>query len=437
MAEPYIPQSRLLAQYLAQQRQVAPVYSMGQGLAQLSGELGKAYALRTMEDRDIAKREDYAAQLGKAIGLAGDRGMNELRAQTQAGNAPQSQPMLPNGPAPVDINQKFTPAQTQPMFDPEMTKPMNYQDRAFAAMKMIDPKVASQNMAEIIAASKFAEPEKDKYGFGAGVGVYREPANGGVPEVVLPVAPPRDPSAPLSPERFAQEKDLRRASQAPQKAKGAGELYKDKFGGDVESGMRPELDANGVPTGKQVPIEGGAKDPKVIEEKRQTDLRNILPKTRSALDASLKDIDATLDVIQRIRDNPTGLGDVTGFGGTGIGKFLTLSGGDAAKAQSDIDQLTGKRFLAGMSALKAQSPTGSTGLGAASEREGQNVISASAALNQEQGDKDYLSRLDDYEKSLKGAKSNLESVFRSEFGPVLPKVKVFNPKTGKIEEQTL
>lgn len=203
------------------------------------------------------------------------------------------------------------------------------------------------------------------------------------------------------------------------KPKSIADVFRNKFGSGIPENYQPVLGPDGQPTGATKPITGSVADPEVIEQKRVRDLQASLPKAQGAFNGALSELDKTIGIVDEVLapESDTGLGDVTGFGGTGVGSLFTLPGSDATKVQAKIDQLKGRAFLSGLATLKAASPNGSTGLGATSETEGKKVQDAQAALNQAQSAEDFKAALKEYRKALVEAKANIANTFREEFAP--------------------
>lgn len=245
---------------------------------------------------------------------------------------------------------------------------------------------------------------------------------------------PKEPTAPIGrvknlPNRMAIQQEWGPAGwsnvgtpyslDAPREQKeapGLGKVYQDTYGGAPPPNHVPEV-VNGKLTGRTVPMPGSEADPAVVERKRVTELRTARPKVESALNQTVAEFDKTLGVIDDIMspDNDTGLGDVTGFGGTWLGRAITPPGLQSAKVQAKINQLKGRAFLGGIAQMKAASPTGATGLGATSEKEGQAVTDAQAALDQAQNLTDYKAALTQYRKAIADAKANIKSTFDKEY----------------------
>lgn len=391
------PQEAFLGDYsaLAQQflrKKDKPIYSVGQGLVEAGSDIAEAFLMKDAAKREQRKEEMTNEALAKAF---------ENTSNTSLGIYPE---FAGQSPA-MSANQRGRYASSR--------------------LAEADPNAAAAMTPSLMQMAQQFEPPKDTYQVNDQFGVMRTPANGGAPEVVMPVpARPRE-SKLLTPEEEAQQLRIEAAKRppaAPKEPKTPVQLYEERYG-KIEPGMSPEI-ANGVLTGRQIPAAGASKDPATIETARVKDLELSLPKASAALQSSLGEFDKTITAIDEVLspDNAEGLGDVTGFGGTSIGKMLTPAGGDAARVQARLDQIRGRTFIAGMNALKAASPTGATGLGAASEREGENVIQAQAALNQAQSDEDYAKALREYKAALVQAKNTIASTFQQEYAPVLKTV---------------
>lgn len=400
--EAYLGDYSALAQQFLKKGRTPPIHSMGQGIAEVLGDVGEAYFTRKAAEKD-QQREDRDLS---AVAMAQQFASNPNLTRVGVNDA---------------LGQERTIANS--VFD----RPADPNERYAGAMAQIQDNPRAQIAAGpgVMDLAKQFEPPKDTYQVSDTFGVMRTPGAGGAPEVVMP--PPKKVEPP---KRYVVNgalvdeagKPLYTAPDAT-KTKGIGEVYRDRFGGTIEQGMEPEVGPNGEPTGRQVPIAGGSKDPATIEQSRVKELQLSLPKASAALESAAGEFDKTITAIDEVLSpaNATGLGDVTGFGGTSVGKFLTPAGGDAARVQARLDQIRGRTFIAGMNALKASSPNGATGLGAASEREGENVIQAQAALNQAQSDEDYAKALKEYRQALVDAKTRLSSTFQQEYGPLLPK----------------
>lgn len=211
--------------------------------------------------------------------------------------------------------------------------------------------------------------------------------------------------------------DAQKAKANPQKS--PVQIYEETYG-KLETGMSPEV-VGGRFTGKQVPTQGSSKDPATIEQNRLRELEAAFPKVSGAVDNTVGELDKTIAAIDEIisPQNDTGLGDITGFGGTAVGDAMTLPGSEGAKVRAKVKQVEGRAFLAGLQTMKASSPSGATGLGATSEREGAAVTQAQAALDRAQSKEDYTKALRDYRSALVDARKNIRTTFESEYAPLI------------------
>src|ERR1044072_1213964 len=102
--DPYIPQSQLLAQILTAQR-THPVYSMGQGIADVLGDVGEAYFQKKAADKDQQTAEDNAAAQMRMLSIISNPQFSQLNAATAAGQAPAPQSAFPNGLPSLNVPQ--------------------------------------------------------------------------------------------------------------------------------------------------------------------------------------------------------------------------------------------------------------------------------------------------------------------------------------------
>lgn len=214
-----------------------------------------------------------------------------------------------------------------------------------------------------------------------------------------------------------------------------GQRFKRRFGTDVPPGMRPEIGANGEPTGNVVPLAGGDKDPATIEAAKTRAKMEAFPNVTKAYDSTIAGFNDTIGVIDEMLapkkgkekvkpDDLTeddyalseGLGDITGFGGTWLGDNLTLPGGDAAKVRAKHNRVVASAFITGLQDLKSSSPNGASGLGATSETEGKKVADAKAEVDRTQGTPDYIAALRKYRSQVDRSKKIIQDAYNAEFG---------------------
>jgi len=157
---------------------------------------------------------------------------------------------------------------------------------------------------------------------------------------------------------------------------------------------------------------------KLDEKKNQKMLvdQNLLGSTSSSIDTQLGLIDQVLGKV-----GPDGkplvnkLEGVEGnFGLRGV--IPNLPGSDAANAAATLDRLDAKSFIDSLGAMKAQSATGASGLGSATEREGDKVQAAAAALKRSQDYPSFVANLKIYQKELNDSKARLQGSFNNIYG---------------------
>jgi hypothetical protein len=122
------------------------------------------------------------------------------------------------------------------------------------------------------------------------------------------------------------------------------------------------------------------------------------------------------DAAVRLHNHP-GLSGILGKIGQNVGEEIAkpflgniatmLSSSEAGAALALHKQVQGASFLSGLAQLKESSKTGATGLGAVSEKEGDKVQSAAAALDRLQEAPDYRARLREYIAFLEEHAANL------------------------------
>ena len=120
-----------------------------------------------------------------------------------------------------------------------------------------------------------------------------------------------------------------------------------------------------------------------------------------------------------------------GFAGTAA---TLLSSDEARAAYEKWKQVTGTTFLTGLAQLKQASPTGSTGLGAVSNTEGDKVQAAGAALGRSQDPASARTQLRVYIQTLVTASENIDAAARAE--GITPGPLVQKPLTGPQRGRT-
>lgn len=150
--------------------------------------------------------------------------------------------------------------------------------------------------------------------------------------------------------------------------------------------------------------------------KKNSDLQAKLPVDQGLLGTALQSIQQQQDRIKNlgIIQNPDGTFVVpSGLAGNfGTRSYLpNIRGGEAANAETDLSQINANSFIQALGAMKAQSATGASGLGALSEKEGDKVQAAAAALGKSQDAQSFAKNLKIYNDALEQSKGTLQKNF--------------------------
>lgn len=145
---------------------------------------------------------------------------------------------------------------------------------------------------------------------------------------------------------------------------------------------------------------------------------------QSALSGAKTNVNSTIALIDSL-ENHKGLGAVVGLpnpmkGGFG---FAQTPGSDAADFKSQLDNLTGKMFIAAFESLK--------GGGAISEKEGEAATRAIANLSKMQSEKQFRQNLAILKQTLANGYATLEQKAKGSAGsaPAAPETKTLNGVT--------
>lgn len=112
-----------------------------------------------------------------------------------------------------------------------------------------------------------------------------------------------------------------------------------------------------------------------------------------------------------------------------------FGGTDASNALANLDQLNAASFIQQLGEMKNQSATGASGLGSATEREGDKVQAASqAAANREQSFDSAVKNALQYRKELEASKGRLQSGFQNIYKEKLPATPNNAPDPNKARE---
>jgi len=232
-------------------------------------------------------------------------------------------------------------------------------------------------------------PPAPSAGAGAPMGA---PGGGGAPmaaPMAAPAAPTAAPAAPMA------------APAAPTAAPAA----------PTAAPAAPAVGPNGAPLARNKP-----------EAKRFGELAEKLPVAKVALKNATDSIDDKIALVDSII-NDASLPTLTG-GGTAKYKSTVQSfnyfddGPNLADLQGQIDRLSSEGMFIRMQELRAASPTGSTGLAAQSNAEGQTLRESFAQLNQAQSFTKYKQELERIRAQLERTKLSLTNSFAAEFAPI-------------------
>ena len=191
--------------------------------------------------------------------------------------------------------------------------------------------------------------------------------------------------------------------------------FTERFGA-IPANMTPEV-VDGSITGRLVPMPGSQEDPAIKERNRTQALQEALPGAQKQMETIAANYDQTLQVIDQLiaEDNKGAVGDITGFGGSGMGDFFTLPGTDGARMRALADQLENRSFIQALQSMRDASPTGGA-VGQVTEREAQRLINAEAALDRRQSYGDYVKALKTYRDTVEQARTNVMDAFNKEYG---------------------
>ena len=144
------------------------------------------------------------------------------------------------------------------------------------------------------------------------------------------------------------------------------------------------------------------------------------PAKADALIAYNQTADRSIALLKQIRDNPN-LDSYTATGpimqGPILGRFTTRQG--TANLEEDVKSATGDAFLGGLSRLKSQSKTGSSGLGSVSNIEGEKVTKAELNIDLRQSPEQIRRNLDKEIAELEEGKKNMNDSFAQLYAPHL------------------
>lgn len=206
MAEAYVPQSRLLAELMA--RRHNPVQSIGQGLADVAGDVGEAYFIKKAAEKEAEKKQGDAGDMAAMLARAMNPQMNALDASVAQGGTPAQQAFPQGQTSAAQMLAGAMGTRAQPAFSPEMMKPLDPAQRASAAMQrtaVTNPEVASAGLPMALELAQMTAPKR---GFTGKLGP-NEVAYDDAKQVAANLLPEK--SDVLSPEAEAQKIRLAQA----------------------------------------------------------------------------------------------------------------------------------------------------------------------------------------------------------------------------------
>lgn len=153
-----------------------------------------------------------------------------------------------------------------------------------------------------------------------------------------------------------------------------------------------------------------AADKETNDLKRQ-ELNDKLKDAQLARDQAVRDrtasiettrgtIDNSLSTIDRVLKNPS-LNNVIGsLEGGWAGAAKNVFSDEAQNAISDIDTIKSQTFLNQLQKLKDAAASGASGLGALSEKEGEQLVNGIQSLNRKQGEEQFKANLSEVQRLL-------------------------------------
>ncbi len=111
---------------------------------------------------------------------------------------------------------------------------------------------------------------------------------------------------------------------------------------------------------------------------------------------------------------------------------------DTVDTIADIDNLNANNFVAALNALKASSPTGSTGLGQVSNIEGDKVQKANFNFDRSQSERRFGKTTEDYRNQLRSSLDNTVRAFNDTYGTKYTSedlLKQYNPSPDEVKAQ--
>jgi hypothetical protein len=205
------------------------------------------------------------------------------------------------------------------------------------------------------------------------------------------------------------------------------EQFTKRFGA-VPANMTPEV-RDGAITGRLVPMQGGEKDPAVIEQAKAAKLKEDLPTARSKFLAVTQPLQAMKAQIAEIKKDPNTV-DVVGVyeGGTNDEKWrlnpFTAQGNSTAASR--IENLRNVAQSIGLNLTRQ----GGVAPGSITEREWPKFEAFVANLDTKQGEKAFFKQLTQAEMMATDLITGMEEEFKRVYGESPLRRKEDAPKSG-------
>jgi hypothetical protein len=172
----------------------------------------------------------------------------------------------------------------------------------------------------------------------------------------------------------------------------------------------------GYPMAGKVVVAPGEKptEEAKADAKNAAKIKMELPKARGSFNSTMHEFDNMINEAQAIKYDPS-VGMATG---AAMGRIMAPGG--ATRVASRLDTLKSKTLLNVLSSMKELSKNGSSGFGALSDMEGENIRNSISTLNRKQSTEDFKAGLDRFIEEMKSKKQNLQDTFQNTYGE-LPK----------------
>jgi hypothetical protein len=140
------------------------------------------------------------------------------------------------------------------------------------------------------------------------------------------------------------------------------------------------------------------------------------PKATTALNQAAMQAAKQMGLANKVATN---VGGVNGTGKGAVGPWdyqLPTVFSNTQDTITDIDQLDAANFIEALSALKASSPTGASGLGSATEREGDKVQKGNFNFDRRQSEGRFTQTAQDYRDQIRNSLENTTRAFNETYG---------------------